>query len=113
MSLHKMTRRWISVFVLAILVGAATVAVAQEKRPVKTQAKPTYPELARKMNVSGSVKVELVVAANGAVKSAKALGGHPLLIDAAVNAAKQCKYEAGADETKEVMEFKFSNSSGQ
>jgi membrane protein involved in colicin uptake len=61
------------------------------------------------MNVNGAVKVELTVLANGSVKSAKAIGGHPLLIDAAVNAAKQFKYEAG-DETKEIVEFKFNSS---
>ena len=40
-------------------------------------------------------------------KSAKAIGGHPLLIDASVNAAKQFKYEAATEETKEIVEFKF------
>jgi hypothetical protein len=49
----------------------------------------------------------VVVAPNGSVKSAKALGGHPLLIDAAVTAAKGFKYEAGSEETKESIEFKF------
>jgi hypothetical protein len=45
---------------------------------------------------------------NGAVKSAKAIGGHPLLIDAAVNAAKNFKFETAAAETKEEIPFNFS-----
>lgn len=91
-----------------VLMGAVLTvgAVAQDARAVKSKVTPTYPELAKKMNVKGAVKVELVVGANGAVKTAKALGGHPLLIDAAVNAAKQFKYEAG-EETKELVTFKF------
>ena len=104
----RMIRRAVIVLTIGTLLVCST-AVAQEKRAVKTQGKPTYPELAKRMNVSGSVKVELVVLPNGSVKSAKALGGHPLLIDAAVSAAKASKFEAAAGETTEVMEFKFNN----
>jgi TonB family protein len=75
-------------------------------RKIKSKVNPQYPELARKMNVSGSVKLELVVAANGQVKSVKPLGGHPLLIDAAQNAVKQWRYEPGAEGT-EVVEIRF------
>lgn len=108
--LNSSTQRWIRRVALTILaVTLITGAFAQSGRAVKSKVTPTYPELAKKMNVNGAVKVELVVAANGSVKSAKAIGGHPLLIDAAVNAAKQFKYEAG-EETKEVVEFKFNTS---
>lgn len=94
---------------IALLLMAAvltTSAFAQGGRTLKTKVSPSYPELAKKMNVNGAVKVEVIVAANGSVKTAKAVGGHPLLIDAAVNAAKQFKYEAG-EETKELVIFKF------
>jgi hypothetical protein len=53
--------------------------------------------------------VEVVVAPNGTVKSAKAIGGHPLLIDSAVTAAKATKYEASAEETKELIVYNFNN----
>jgi TonB family protein len=104
----QMIRRAVIVLTMGTLL-VCSAAVAQEKRAVKSQGKPAYPELAKRMNVSGSVKVELVVLPNGSVKSAKALGGHPLLIDAAVTAAKASKYEPASGETTEVMEFKFNN----
>lgn len=110
MSKIQMIRRSAIALTMGALLVCST-AVAQEKRAVKTQGKPAYPELAKRMNVSGSVKVELIVLPNGSVKSAKALGGHPLLIEAAVSAAKNSKYEPAAAETTEVMEFKF-NSAG-
>jgi TonB family protein len=95
----------------ALLVAVMTVALSglafADGRVPKQKVSPSYPELAKRMNVIGVVKVELTVAANGQVKSAKAIGGHPLLIDASVNAAKQFKYESGPDETKEMVEFKF------
>ncbi|HUS19583.1 MAG TPA: energy transducer TonB [Terriglobales bacterium] len=103
LSTRKLTRLMVLTSMLVVL---STGAFGQNNRSVKSKVTPAYPELAKRMNVIGAVKVELTVAANGSVKTAKALGGHPLLIDAAVNAAKQFKYEPG-EETKEVVEFKF------
>ncbi|MEO5937140.1 MAG: energy transducer TonB [Terriglobales bacterium] len=91
---------------LTLVVGISTGAVAQSGRSLKTKVTPTFPELAKRMNVAGAVKVEVTVLPNGSVKTAKAIGGHPLLIDAAEKAARQFKYEAG-EETKELVEFKF------
>ena len=78
-------------------------------RKLKSRIAPQYPDLARKMNVSGSVKLEIIVAPNGQVKAVRPLGGHPLLIDAAQNAVKQWRYEPGTEGT-EVVEIRFSNS---
>ncbi|HUR37349.1 MAG TPA: energy transducer TonB [Terriglobales bacterium] len=105
-STHRLNRFVAMVMMAALL---TTAALAQSSRPIKSKVSPQYPELAKRMNVIGAVKVEITVAPNGTVKSAKALGGHPLLIDAAVNAAKMFKYEAG-EETKELVEFKFNGS---
>ena len=96
---------------VALVAGISTTAVAQSGRTLKSKVTPTFPELAKRMNVTGAVKVEVTVLPNGTVKAAKAIGGHPLLIDAAVSAAKQFKYEAG-EETKEVVEFKFNGGGG-
>jgi TonB family protein len=95
-------------FVLAVAL-CSTLSAQEAKRAMKTQGKPSYPELAKRMNVAGSVKVEVVVAPNGTVKSAKALGGHPLLIDSALTAAKNTKYEPAAEESKELITYNFSN----
>jgi TonB family protein len=94
---------------VACVLGFALVSHADDTaRKLKTKISPQYPELARKMNISGSVKLELVVGANGQVKAVKTLGGHPLLIDAAQNAVKQWKYEPGPEGT-EVVEIRFSS----
>jgi TonB family protein len=96
-----------ALLIATLMLSLSGLAFAEGRAP-KQKVSPAYPELAKKMNVVGVVKVEVTVAPNGQVKSAKAVGGHPLLIDASVNAAKQFKYEAGPDETKEMVEFKFS-----
>lgn len=104
------TRRATSAILLAVLAGfAALPSFAQGGRTIKSKIVPAYPELARKLNVNGTVRVELVVAPSGQVKSAKAIGGHPLLIEAAVSAAKQFKFAPSAEETKEIVPFNFSH----
>ncbi|HJQ71378.1 MAG TPA: TonB family protein [Blastocatellia bacterium] len=49
---------------------------------------PEYPQLALEARVSGSVVVEITVTEEGTVMSARAISGHPLLRDAAVDAAR-------------------------
>jgi TonB family protein len=66
-----------------------------------------YPELARKMNITGVVKVQVVVAANGTVKEAKVVGGHPLLANAALDAVKKWRFEPAPGESSGVVDFKF------
>src|ERR1700739_3417271 len=76
-------------------------------RKVKTKVAPAYPELARRMSISGVVKVQVVVAPNGSVKSTKIVGGHPLLVNAAVDAVRKWRFETASEETTGVVEFKF------
>jgi TonB family protein len=68
---------------------------------------PAYPELARKLNLTGTVKVEVVVAPNGSVKDAKVVGGHPVLANAALEAVKKWRFEPAAMESSGVVDFKF------
>jgi hypothetical protein len=51
---------------------SAPLAWGQEEinRKPKSKVAPVYPELARRMNITGVVKVQVTVAANGTVKSA-------------------------------------------
>jgi TonB family protein len=109
-------RRLLAVGLLALASCAALVvsANAQEEggRKVRTKVSPTYPELARKMNVSGTVKIEVSIAGNGTVKNTKVIGGHPLLVTAALDALKKWKFEAG-DETTQIIAFNFSSTSNQ
>jgi TonB family protein len=76
-------------------------------RKVKAKVSPVYPEAARRLNITGTVRIAVVVAPNGSVKSSKPVGGHPLLVDAAMDAMKQWKFEAAPAETRGVVEFKF------
>lgn len=89
-------------------------AMAQENvkteelsRKAKTKVAPIYPDVARRMNVSGTVRLSVVVAPNGTVRSSKVIGGHPVLVNAAMDAMKQWKFEPAPTESSGIVEFKF------
>lgn len=109
MTLESRCFRW---SLLAALAGVLTIgssAFPQEpaRRKVKERVIPVYPDLARRMRFSGKVKIEVVIAADGHVKSTRAIGGHPLLVNSAVEALQKWRFQPGNEETTEVLEFEF------
>lgn len=54
--------------------------------------KPVYPPIAKQVNASGTVVVQVLVDEDGDVVSAHAVSGHPLLQAPAVAAARQAKF---------------------
>lgn len=78
-----------------------------ENRPPKKRVPPAYPELARKMHISGAVKLEVNVDAEGRVQEVKVVTGHALLQDAAVTAVKQWVFQAAPAKTTEMIEVNF------
>jgi TonB family protein len=76
-------------------------------RRAKSKVEPAYPELAKRMNLTGTAKIEVVVAPNGVVKEAHIVGGHPVLANAALDAAKRWRFEPAATESSGVIDFKF------
>lgn len=54
--------------------------------------KPDYPAAARAVRAAGAVTVRVTIGENGAVESASAASGHPLLRDAAIEAARSAKF---------------------
>ena len=77
------------------------------KRKVKSKVAPVYPELAKRMNVTGRAKIEVIITPDGRVKSTRAVGGHPLLVQACLDAVKEWKFVAAPEETTQVVECEF------
>lgn len=90
-----------------ILTTAQSTAPAAPERRITSRVAPNYPELAKKMHIHGMVRVEAVVRPNGSVKSTRALGGNPVLVDAALEAVGKWKFESGPNETTEVVPLAF------
>lgn len=94
-----------ALFVVSLAFAQTTVE--EGKRKVKTKVLPTVPELARRMNITGKVKIEVVIAPDGHVKSSRAMGGHPVLVQSCQDAVKEWKFEPAPEETTQVVEFDF------
>jgi TonB family protein len=98
--------RWLALGLLGAALFTTGASAAEPERKVVSKVQPAYPELAKQINVYGTVKVEVVIAPNGAVKTMRPLGGHPLLIKAATEALRKWRYEPGP-ETTTIVEFRF------
>jgi|SRR6516164_1356148 TonB family protein len=104
-----------------ILTAAAAVVFAfssvwaqqsseEGKRKVKSKTNPVLPDVARRMSITGRVKLEITIAPDGHVKSARALGGHPLLVKSCLECVKEWKYETAQEESVQIVEFEFKQS---
>ena len=112
-----MSSRWVRISVAAAAAALFTAGFvfAQQsstdegKRKVKSKTLPAYPELAKRMNVSGRVKIEVIITPDGKVRSTRVIGGHPLLVQACQDALKEWKFMPASEETTQVVEFDFKN----
>jgi TonB family protein len=97
-------------FCLGIGSFGQSATTDEGKRKVKSKVSPAYPELAKRMNVSGKVKIEVVITPDGRVKSTRVIGGHPLLVQACQDAVKEWKFAPASEESTQIVEFEFSAS---
>ena len=57
------------------------------------EVQPAYPVLAKETKTQGMVVLDCVIDERGNVTQMKVVSGHPLLVQAAVNAVQQWKYQ--------------------
>ena len=98
---------WAKPFLAMALSLCVLPATAQEARKALLKPAPVYPEVARRLNLTGAVKIEVVIGTDGGIKDTKVIGGHPLLVEAALKAVRDWKYERAGAESKLELEFKF------
>ena len=87
--------------------AAASNAPVEETRRLERGAPPEYPELAKRMNLTGAAQVQALVEPDGSVKEVKVIGGHPVLADALARAVRHWKYQPAPKETVEGVKFSF------
>lgn len=93
-----------------VLLLSVSMLLAQDEEGTRRailKVKPAYPELARRTNVSGIVRLEVAVAPDGEVKQSK-VRGNPVLVQAAETAVRHWKFETGGKQTLERVTFRFS-----
>jgi TonB family protein len=107
----KWTRMALTAATVSMFMGhlalAQTSTTDEGKRKVKTRIAPIYPDLAKRMSVTGKVKIEVIISPDGRVKSTRVVGGHPLLVQACQDAVKEWKFTPSNEETTQIVEFDF------
>jgi TonB family protein len=87
--------------------AAQTYDTSGEERKVIKRVVPEYPDALRRLYIGGVVRVEVLVNANGTVKSTKLLGGSPILGQSTMKAIMQWKYAPAATESTVTVKVEF------
>ena|SRR5579884_2887120 len=109
----SLMRRWgalgalLSIVITLSFPAGLHAQESESVRKVVSKVAPQYPEIARKMRIHGTVKLEVAVGANGSPKSVQVKGGHPMLAQAAQTAVSKWRWEPDAHETTEVVDIRF------
>jgi protein TonB len=60
---------------------------------IVSQTRPLYPALARQARIQGNVVLHAIIDKDGKVAQLEVISGHPLLVQAALDAVKQWRYK--------------------
>lgn len=93
--------------VVALVAAMSLPGSAASDRPVKSKVPPVYPELAKRMKITGIVKVEATVDADGKVTAVKTLSGSTTLQSAAEDAVRKWKFVPGDGTATVAVEVSF------
>lgn len=107
-------RTLIAIFLLgmSVLVSALPLAAQgrdsnSSERRLVTRIEPEYPDALKRLYIGGVVRLEVLVAPNGVVKSTKLLGGSPILGQSTMKAVKQWRYAPAAAEETLTVKLEF------
>jgi TonB family protein len=85
----------------------ATVCAHAADRAVRHIVAPDYARLARIANLQGTVSVQVEIAPDGRIISAKAEGGHPLLQRAAEDNVRTWVFEAKTERSIQTIRYRY------
>ncbi len=91
---------------MALSLGVANLQ-AQDGRKVLSNPVPVYPDVAKRLRLVGTVKVQIVIGVDGRIKDKTFIGGHPVLVSAVEETLKNWKYAPSSGETTTQLEFNF------
>lgn len=78
----------------------------ERKRIYKVE--PKYPEYLKHHDIGGIVRLSVEITPKGTVRTVEPLGGNPILVESAVEAVKQWKYEPAETSTTVEVKIDFS-----
>ena len=90
-----------------MLVVALALEGRAEERAVKSRVSPVYPEIAKRMRITGIVKLEVLVDATGNVTDVKAVSGNHMLSTAAEEAVRKWRFVPGPESSTISLNINF------
>jgi TonB family protein len=99
---------YLAVFSMALAIATPLRASDDHsERAIRQRVAPTYPELAKRMRVSGVVRVSATVAPDGSVSATKTVSGNHMLSGAAEEAVHKWKFVPASDESTVEVDINF------
>ena len=77
------------------------------QRRLITRVEPEYPDALKRLNIGGTVRLQLTIGPKGNVETVLVLGGNPILGESAVAAVRQWVYSASHSRTIEELSIPF------
>lgn len=76
------------------IIGVAHIRLPPGKAEINLihKVEPVYPEMAKVAHIQGDVTLSAVIDKDGTVKDVKAVSGHPILMQSALDAVRQWRY---------------------
>lgn len=93
--------------IILLVVLCLNAHAGDSGRAVLRRTPPVYPEIARQMHIAGNVLLTISIAPDGSVSDVKVERGHPILIDAAVDAVRKWKYVSATGITQATVNVSF------
>ena len=111
--LQVMRRAAARLFQFALIASTFSLPIAlhaaddHADRTIKQRVAPVYPELARRMHISGLVRISATVSPDGSVTATKTVSGNHMLSGAAEDAVHKWKFMPASEESTVEVNIEF------
>ena len=78
---------------LALPAGRVRVEGNVQNQKIVNHVDPVYPAMAQQANITGTVALDVVIGKDGSVRDVRIIGGPAPLVESAINAVRQWKFE--------------------
>lgn len=103
----KQMRSWMGRAMAVALLAGMALPMHAEERAIKSRVAPVYPEIAKRMKISGVVKLDVTVDADGKVTEVKPVSGNQMLSTAAEDAVRKWRFAPAAAESTVSLDINF------
>lgn len=73
--------------------GRIRVSSGVQEAKLLRKVDPIYPPIAKQARIQGTVRLEAIIAKDGSIQNLRVVEGHPLLVQSAVQAVQQWRYQ--------------------